>query len=182
MKTNISILSILVFTFFIQCKEKPEFINYKIPHLDASIKLPASYVSLNERKFKKEDALLQKIYNANRKQTILIDTTNNNNFIIILPATYQKIDSTVLYIFIDKERKKSSKTVTVDSMYFFGSRIGSIRNYKYIESKYQGIKKNNKDLFVKSIVISSATKTVGISFFSEKNPDTKPFIDSISEL
>lgn len=169
----------IVLLFFIQCKDDTGFIINKIPHLRASIQLPSSYVSIDKIKLNLKDSLFQKLTNRNKKQTILVDKSNHNNFILILPVTYQKIDSLSFYLLIDNQRKISSKKIAIDSIFFIGSKMDSIGKFKYIISKYQGIKKNNRDLIVKSVVVSSKTKTVGISFFSEKNQDIRPFLYTI---
>ena len=110
----------------------------------------------------------------------LIDTLNPYKFILIKEkVSYVKIDTNTLYLIVDKERRQSSSTPDImDSIFYVGSRIDSIANFKFIESKHNR-KSGTKQRIGYSFVISTDTHTTGISFYGPQEQEAVKYIQTI---
>lgn len=179
----------ILFLFFQSCVEKDNFQEYNLETLGATIKLPGTYSPVNKERLNRilnhkedqgfKDELLDLIQ---RKKNVkmLIDTINPYKYILITEkVSYVKIDTILMYIQIDDERKKSSSRADVnDSTYFVGSRLDSIGSFRFIESKHTR-KSGNRRRIGYTFMISDDTHTSGISFFSPEEQDARKYVKMI---
>jgi hypothetical protein len=146
-KNNTCILIVILSVLFIGCHNKDGLMDYELTELGAVIKIPDSFKSVTEKDivgivFKENDLELKndllKVYKLNPKCKFLIDTLDPYKFIMTAEITPSfKIDSNALYFIIDHERSISSSSPNInDSVYYVGSKMGSIAGFSFIESKY----------------------------------------------
>ena len=179
----------ILFLFSQGCREKDNFQEYNLEALGATVKLPGTYSPVNKERLNRilnhkedqgfKDELLSLIQ---RKKNIkmLIDTINPYKFILITEkVSYVKIDTILMYIQIDDERKKSSSRADVnDSTYFVGSRLDSIGSFRFIESKHTRTSGNRRRIGY-TFMISDDAHTYGISFFSPEEQDARKYVKTI---
>ena len=192
MKFYVSLLVLYIVLLASGCKSKLELQDYDLSYINASIKIPTSYVSIDPDTLKDR---ISKIKNSsyptnainsvfNKPGTILLaDTTNYHKLILISPLkNFIEIDSNSFYLIIDYQRKTYNKMYDDDSAYFFGSKMGSVGSLKYIDSQYL---KSGQDSIIQCIynsyIISTDNKSLGISFYSPYEQDVSRFINSIEK-
>lgn len=189
MKYSLYLLISILFLFFQSCIEKGNFLEYNLETLRATIKIPASYSPVSKERlnrilYHKEDQGFKEelLGMMQRKKNIklLIDTINPNKFILITEkVSCIKIDTISMYILLDSERKKSSSRADVnDSTYFVGSKLDSIRSFKFIEFKHTRKSRNRRRIGY-TFVISDDLHTSGISFFGPEDQDARKYVKTI---
>lgn len=176
-------------TLLLSCANKQSTIKFDLKSLGAIIELPGSYVNIDTTYFHNfifniRDSLYIKDLYKNLKnidhEYYLIDTLNYNRFILITNIEpYAKVDSNLFWFVIEKERKISCSKPTIDSTYYYGSKIGRVGELCYIESKYCRLSTLNRKRISYNFTISSDKKSLGISFFSPEDQNVKPFINSL---
>ena len=170
------------------CSVHNRLMDYDLKELDAIIRIPCLYKSVDEKEIKRiinkendsriRDELLTFII-QNPNENLLIDTTNPYKYILISTITpYVVIDSNTFYYWIDHQRSLSSSKPFGDSQYYVGSKMGRIAHFKFIESKYQRGSEGKQRIGI-TYIISSEAKTIGIGFFSPEIQDVRQYINSI---
>jgi hypothetical protein len=173
------------------CKSHVDLQNYYLEYINATIKIPASYINMDhdtivKRVSQRMDSsyvnyLIKTVLNK-QGSTILADTTNYHKIILISPiSNYVEIDSNSFYYSISYQRKNFNNMYDNDSAYFFGSKMGSVGDIKYIDSEYL---KSSEDSIIQCIfnsyIISTIDKSLGICFYSPYEQDVGKFINSIT--
>lgn len=180
---------LFLFTVLLSCEDNKLTSRFNLKPLDATIELPSSYINIDTSNFQnfvfnERDSLYRReLYNDlknNAYDFYLIDSLNYKRFILIAEIEpYERIDSSLFWFIIDRERKISSSKPTIDSTYFIGSKMGGVGDFPYIESKYCRLGTLNRKRYGYVFTISSEKKSLGICFFSPEDQDVKPFINSI---
>lgn len=191
LKSNACVLIAMLCLLFLGCHKKDGLMNYDLKKLGAVIEIPDSYKPVTEkdieRIIKKKNDLgfkndLLRILHLNTKCEYLVDTLNPYKFIMTSEITpYFKIDSNAYYFIIDHERSISSSSPKVeDSVYYVGSKMGSVADFKFIESKY--LRKLNAYKRINySYMISSGKKIIGFAFYGPEEQDVSRFINTIKK-
>jgi len=188
MKYLLYLLFIILSFLFMNCNENNNVMNLELKELDAIIKLPGQYKSVevteigriiyNDSLFR--DELLAYLF-QNPDDIVLIDTVNPYRYIVVSSITpYIVIDSNTFYYLVDHERSFSGSSPDSDSTYYVGSKMGSLGPFKFIESKYQ-IASNGRRRIGYSYILSSEEKTMGISFYSPGVQDVRQYINTIQK-
>ncbi|MGM9475741.1 hypothetical protein ACS5PU_04890 [Pedobacter sp. GSP4] len=161
-------------------------------NLKATISIPASYQLVNKERLdrvlpeKQDEGFKNELLNQSLtkpKLIFLIDTLKPNRYMMIQDQVpYTKIDTLTLYLLIDDERKKSSSTPEVNnSTFFVGSRMDSIKNFRFIESKHKR-RSGNQTRIGYTFLISSDKNTTGISFFGNEEQNARAYVKTVKKL